>query len=508
MSLFAAAALGTMLLSAQAAPANPGLGINLNGIVSYGTEIPFTDLFKTACGWISQAPGQPFGKGPPLALDAYGWVKGLAGGGNVAEAIFCPDAGIIFGGKTLTCFYDGDGLIDFPGNARVVARAPGRVAFQVLPKPGSLTLVLKRTNPANPVRNISVVQPGFERVYRHQPFSPAFVKRWSQFQVLRFMDWQSTNNSLMMQWADRSVPIQNTQVGPKGVCLEYMIALANATGSNPWFCMPHRATDDFVRNFAAMVKRDLHPSLKVYVEYSNECWNGMFAQAKYCQQEGLKFNLSKDPYQAQLKFYALRSIEIFKMWEGVLGDKTRLVRVLAAQAAVPATGNTILSTADAAKNADAIAIAPYFGYSFGSPNTAQTVAAMSVPALLEGCRASIAQVRVAVQAYSELAQKNGLRLLAYEGGQHLVGFAGAENNDQLAQLFIAANRDPGMKDLYLEHLGAWHACGGDVFCLFSSMSSYGKFGSWGLLEHEFQNPAAAPKYTAALEFLASLSSGH
>jgi len=94
-----------------------------------------------------------------------------------------------------------------------------------------------------------------------------------------------------------------------------------------------------------------------------------------------------------------------------------------------------------------------------------------------------------------------VRLVAYEGGQHLAGHGGAENNEKLTQLFHAANHHPGMRDLYLEDLRNWQDAGGDLFCVLSSMGRYSKWGSWGLLEYAGQDPKTAPKYQAVREVL-------
>ena len=58
-----------------------------------------------------------------------------------------------------------------------------------------------------------------------------------------------------------------------------------------------------------------------------------------------------------------------------------------------------------------------------------------------------------------------------------------------------------MKDLYLQNLKDWQAAGGGLFCVFSSMGLYSKWGSWGLLEHAGQGPKTAPKYQAVRQFL-------
>jgi len=178
-----------------------------------------------------------------------------------------------------------------------------------------------------------------------------------------------------------------------GVAPELMIDLCNRQKVDPWFCVPHLASDDFVKQFAALVRKKLDKERKVYVEYSNECWNGQFAQARYCAEQGAKLGLSKNRYEGQLRYYSQRSVEVFDVWEKELG-KDRLVRVLATQSANPWTGTTVLDWKNAHERADAVAIAPYFGNRFGDPKTADAVARMSVEDVLKGwTRTSTATAR-------------------------------------------------------------------------------------------------------------------
>ncbi|MGC8713809.1 MAG: hypothetical protein ACP5RH_15575, partial [Leptodesmis sp.] len=100
------------------------------------------------------------------------------------------------------------------------------------------------------------------------PFHPLFLDRLSQFNTLRFMDWGATNNSPLVNWADRTTINSATQASNQGVALEYMIQLANTLKINPWFNIPAEASDDYVRQFATMVRDQLDPSLRVYIEYS------------------------------------------------------------------------------------------------------------------------------------------------------------------------------------------------------------------------------------------------
>ncbi len=315
------------------------------------------------------------------------------------------------------------------------------------------------------------------------------------------MDWMRTNNATVETWDQRPTPHMQTQGGNKGVALEYMILLANKLKASPWFCMPHEASHDYVENFAKMVKEKLDPSLKVYVEYSNEVWNFQFEQSRYASRVGQGMKLSDDPFEAALSYYAKRSEEIFQIWEDVFGSSDRLVRVVAAQSGNPWTSEKILGFEKAHESADALAIAPYFGGDLGKPETQNQVARISLGEIMNRCRTHMAKGHRKVRAHAALAKKYGLALIAYEGGQHLVGTGGAENNPELTALFLAANRDPEMKTLYLQDLQGWKKAGGGLYTAFSSMGRYGKWGSWGLLQHENQDPATAPKYQAILEFM-------
>lgn len=122
------------------------------------------------------------------------------------------------------------------------------------------------------------------------PFLPEFLDFCRPFHWLRFMSRGATNNSIEEEWATRKIATFYTQVGASGdpdaiyspapnaferiysggVAIEIMIQISNELKINPWFCIPHRATDDYIVQFAKLVKARLDPSLKVYIEHSNE----------------------------------------------------------------------------------------------------------------------------------------------------------------------------------------------------------------------------------------------
>jgi len=477
------------------------LGINLGGVRYWSTEIVFVDLFKHSQTWKSQAPGKEYGQGGPLDLTEDGWVRSLADGGQFADSIILSPIKDRYPGGIYTCLYDGKGQLKFAHGTKVIEKKPGRIQVKISPDQNLLTLAITETDPKDPVRNIRFILPGFDQMYHERPFHPEFLKRWEKFKTIRFMDWQQTNGSQQQDWSDRPTPAMQTQGSRRGIALEYMIQLANTLNADPWFCMPHLATDDYVRKFAQMVKQQLKPNLKIYVEYSNECWNSMFGQARYCREKGKELGLSDNDYQAQLRFYSSRCVEIFKMWEQVFGGTEQLVRVLAAQSANPWTSIQVMDFQDACKHADVLGIAPYFGNALGSPKRQDEVAEMTVDEVLDACAGFIEKNNATIAKQAQQAEERGLRLVAYEGGQHLVGHGGAQENKTLEQLFHTANRHPRMKKLYLDYLRGWKQAGGTMMAMFSSMGRYSKWGSWGLMEYHSQPVSEAPKYQAVLQFL-------
>lgn len=480
----------------------PQLGMNLHGPCDWNTELPFVDVFRMSRPWISQTKGQGWGKGPELSLDEHGWVTRLEPD-CWAETLLCTIDGGHYPAGQYTVLYEGDGKLDVGNAARVVSSEPGRMVINVDSSKGTIFLKLLATDPQNPVRNIRVIMPGFETTYRENPFHPVFLRRWQGVACVRFMDWMETNSSKIRQWSERPTPADAT-FSAKGVPLEGMIDLCNRLQADPWFCMPHQADDDFVRRFAQMVHQKLAPKRKVYVEYSNEVWNGMFAQSRYAGEQGKKLGLADKPWEAAWHYTAYRSMQIFQIWEDVFGGTKRLVRVLPTQAAVPHVSEQVAGFQKAYEHADALAIAPYISCNVpkaGKKLTADEVANWTVDQVLDHLeQKSLPESIGWIKAQKAVADKYNLRLIAYEGGQHMVGVQGGENNEKMNALFHTVNRHPRMGDVYRQYFDAWTAAGGQLFCYFSSVGRWSKWGSWGILEHYDDNPARSPKFMATMRW--------
>lgn len=290
------------------------------------------------------------------------------------------------------------------------------------------------------------------------------------------------------------------------VPVEIQLDLANRLGADAWLTVPHRATDEYVSRLANTVRDQLAPNLRVYVEYSNEIWNGIFSQGSYAEQQGLALGLASSPFEARLRFQARRSVEIFEIFESVFpaAERQRLVRVIAAQAANAWTSRVLLDHDDTLAHVDALAIAPYFGGSLGGPDRVADVRAMSLDVLFaELTNVAVPESLAWITAQAEDAGARGVDLIAYEGGNHLAGHGGVENDATINALFDAANRDPRMHELYTTYLEGWKERGGKLFVHFVNCSAPNKWGRWGALEYLEQPRADAPKYDALFDFIES-----
>lgn len=131
-------------------------------------------------------------------------------------------------------------------------------------------MVLRATNPANPVRNLRIMPKALENVAGRQPFHPWFLKDIERYSVLRFQGWLGTNADTLVPWEQRVTPSYNSQTGPGGVAFDYLVQLCNQLGAAPWINVHHLADDTYVRNVATFLRDKLRPDVRIFVEHSNE----------------------------------------------------------------------------------------------------------------------------------------------------------------------------------------------------------------------------------------------
>ena len=379
----------TAVPRAPAPPPHPALGANLTQVADYNREWPFVDAFKAARPWISQQEGASWGQGPALQLDSHGWITSLQPG-QYAETIMYDNAiddQADYPVGQYTLLYDGSGTLSFDlQSATIVSQSPGRMVVNVPSGLNGIFLIESATDPTNPIRNIRFILPGFESTYQTQPFHPLFLQQLQNYQVLRFMEWMVTNGSTVQNWTDRATPDDYTYAW-RGVPLEVMIQLANTLNITPWFNIPAQASDDYIRQFAPLVNQNLNSGLRFYLEYSNETWNTSFSQSTYIQAQGNAMGFSTNPTLNGAYYTAYRSVQMFNIFQSVLGSSSPMIRVIASQAENSWLSDQTLQFQNAFASADVLAIAPYFNCSdvatggfgvLGDLPTADQVVAMSI----------------------------------------------------------------------------------------------------------------------------------
>lgn len=508
--LFAALCSLATLNHAQAQFKNDGaqLGANIYEIVDWSSTLMFTDLMHEAREWIPQT-NSIFDTGETLNLrPSDGYPASLLSGHWASTGLKTGSGGFYPAGN-YTLLYDGEGNVGVRHDAITYHTEPGLIRFRVDNPSGSgILLTIYETNPANPVRNIRVVLPGFEDSYETQYFHPKFIESLQPFSVLRFMDTQHTNWSAVETWDHRTKYENYTQQGPYGASIEMMIDLANEVGADPWFCIPHRANDQFIQNFAAMVRDRLNPDLKVYIELSNEIWNSFFGQAQYFEGIGKSRYPEVTPFEARLRAQSDRSVEMFDIFEQVFGGTERVVRVIGSFHVGTWASQTLLAWNNTYQKTDAIATAPYFGHALGNPNAGHNTPNQSLDYVFSFLATDMAAQRNQSLSQKAIADSFGVRLITYEGGQHLAAGGEWQENSAVTQLFTTANRDPRMRQLYRDYHRGWYEDIGDLFVSYSLTGPlYNKYGSWAMIEKYTRPFSEAPKYMGLLDFYNEISVG-
>jgi hypothetical protein len=479
------------------------VGTNLAGIGYWSSQFPFADMMKGATAWVSREDNgvwnAPFPSSTP-----DGYPASLRQGQHAVSTV--ASEGSRYPAGRYVVLWEGDGSISFPTDvATVVESSAGRVAIDVRSTASALWLSIDSTSPANPLRNLRFLWPGTESTYRTQTFNKEFLSRTQPFSVIRFMDWGATNGSSVIGWSDRAL-VSDQTYQQRGVPIEVMIDLANTLHADPWFCIPHQASDDYVRSFAALLRNRLDSTLKPHIEYSNEVWNTGFAQTHWAIAESQRRGLSS-PFGMPSLFYAERSVEIFKLMREVYGtDSGRLVRVIAGQAAWTQFLESALAWKDTAANADVMAIAPYFiAEAAAQASNVDSTLKLSSDAIVDQMYAYVrGTVRSWIVANAALAGRYALKMKGYEGGSgNSADYFAADKVDAMTQLFAAANRNARMRDLYVEYYGIWTANGGDTLNQYNDVGLWKPWGMWGALEYVTQDPLTAPKYRGLLDFIAA-----
>lgn len=467
-------------ISANGTCRSKSIGVNLTHANYYSSEMTLNDIARYSGGW--QRQWNSDFKDVPFSVDENGYITELIDPKG-AYAIITDDkwGRDVDEDRNYVLLYDGDGDLSFGLNApQVISKEPGVLHIKMPANAGRFTLKLKSTSRTNYVRNIRILPESQYEKSTTGYVRDNFKNKWANSSVFRYLDPLETNNSDETQWSDRA---SESSFGKGKISYEDIIRISNDTNTDPWITIPHMADDDYIRNLAILFKEKLAPSLKVYVEYTNEAWNASFTQYKYLKAKADSLGQSNNIQ------YGLESKRVFEIWMNVYGTsyRNRIVRVIGAQLVNPWLGSRILDTEGLAETADAIAV----GYYIGADTT------LSLDGIFEKMLGEkLDEVRSYLRQYKKIADDNGLKLVAYEAGQHLVK---PHESSDISNKLIAANRDPRMTEVYTKMYETWKDVGGELIVWYKSTGSYSKWGSWGILES--MNQISSPKYDAIKQIL-------
>lgn len=512
----------------RAYPMRFKMGMNPAGVNFWGSAVPFTNAIKSARPWRVVSTGND------AALDERGYP--LLEGGQAAEAVVL-NANYPEGTYKLT--WEGTGQVAIqPLGLDIVSLAPGAITLRGKPS-GYSRIVVASIDPDDPLRSMALYLPGHDA--DSPTFNPQFVQALRPYGVLRYMDFMQTNGSAIRTWSDRPEQEDFTYCKTDGIPLEHLIELANELGAYPWFCMPHKADDDFIGRAAEMVRDRLDPNLVCFVEYSNEVGNGSFAVHGYATAQGRELGLATEAevaaFNAKYKyveggemldfvdvrgpanlaalqrhrFQGLRTERISKIWNDVFGDDADRVKIVI-------TGSTqqLQMAMDNSQVADAVdytAACSYWGFGLGRRIAAsgKSVPELTKDDIFRMLRDDIEEkIGPKARQQAQVARQFGKELILYEGGQHLSAYGGGYGNlskedlQHFEALCLACQRDPRMGELMQLDFDKWFNAGAKLYTVFSHISpASGKY-AWGMQEYLGQPLDEAIKLTALLEYMETL----
>lgn len=465
------------------------VGMNLSPLSYWTGERPFADPIQSNARFYIELPGT---KGAPLVnqvpLDSNGLPTAVPKGTVVVvaiqEASFIPSARHdcrISAGWSVAGF--NNSFVTQNGTqfrlATMANRGPVTKLNLTAQRDGAALSELKCT--PNPVNAAS------------GPFNPALLDDLRPFGVLRFMKWMRAEYDPPNRWAARPTPRTRSQAEDGGVALEHMVDLAARLGADPWFTVPLDADDSYNRNFATYVRDHLPRGRRAYVEVSNEVWNAAGLPSKEAGRQGRVRYPNAGALEAADFYYADRVRAVMAIWGEVFGaeTKTRVVRVLAGQAAYSQRAINALEHNETWRSVDALAIAPYFGNGVQSINMTGDARLRELAARGPGyVDKAIADART----NKLVAAKYGLSLVAYEAGPDFIGY------DPVAKADAEKWRQsPALSQLYQSYLARWRREIGGLIVLFDATGNDG----YGHKLYTGQPLDKAPLMKVATEFAVS-----
>lgn len=364
-----------------------------------------------------------------------------------------------------TVRWAGTGSLSFSGDAKNVSLDTGAKTgtFQRKGEGGFLYCDM-----VPPITSLEIVKTEHLALYdAGEIYVPENIELLRDMRDTRFLDASGVNGSNAVDWVNRRTPdwISFNGANTKdpfptnnwGLPIEYQVELCNRLGADGWFFFPRFASSDYVANLVAYVRDNLNEGLVPTFEYGNEPWNntlngGVFFQyLRDTVPTALGWDVSAylvnsaGKHRITRSSYVYRLCQIMPVVDATMAGSRPYHKAINTQAANGGVFNEFVQaevwnvnnpTERAAlwgqPNAivDTIAIGPYYGgASFISSRLPALEAALNAGIFNEylfdalmtpGNNNSFPAVRGFFVSHRAHADNYGMRLTAYEGGQHML----------------------------------------------------------------------------------------
>lgn len=488
------------------------LGVNLEGPADWGVSWPLNDIMKLSRAfftqnqvwvdgginaWDTEAFSQiPIGdNGYPLELPAD--IKGMESP-QIITTVWANTESMPEGDYQV--YYDGKGKIEFGFDAVGEDLGDGRMIMHLTYKDNIASMSIVESSGADPIHNIRIYVPGADP---EELFNPVFLEKCEPFSLLRMMDWGATNFSTLSDWSDRATAEDITFTSGKGYPYEYMIELSNQLHKDVWICIPHLATDEYIKNLSELLFENLDPDLNVYIEYSNEVWNWMFDQTNYLYENG---DAGVD-WPERIVPFIQNALDVF--YDSWPGDKSRVSRVVGVQVGwYDVCERIVLSMREG--SFEIISPTSYFGFDEEAIQALEEAGSSADNALLEEIALdSVESIGTEIEKVADLCNRLGVKMAYYEGGQHFTPDPFGSEQDY-GQALIDIQHDPSMYDVYMKWFEELEkikvdANGDTTLCVLFTLASpdsdrYGSFGLFTDLYHDVDIDTI-PKYKAVKDYM-------
>ncbi len=479
------------------------MGINLHSARDWAGSFFFADAMKSARAW------KEVGGDGVLQVDEHGW--------PLEDAEIVVMHGLLESHGWYDIYFTG--RADVAGTSDMTydpATNTSHCRYERTDPTGGQIMKLQFTNTDGGVQNVKVMRPkvpgGSECYDTSVTFTDQIKTAASKFQFVRYMDLLGANTDLIdsslqstrdgrldsayytqCPWASDTGARWGYQ-GP-GIAYEYVVQFANETMTDPYINIYISSTDEKIRWIAELFHERLQPDLKLYVEYSNEVWNGTFPQNGWNlraansepEESVLRWDGSDmNGWQLGYRRMARRTVEIGNIFRDVFGEGQMMTRVRPVLMWQRANANNYGHIALAfleefyntvhEHNAEAHPPSYYIygggGAGYYSCNANDPLSSVD-DVLQSGSMPPDAPGWKDEQAYNaKLAACYGLKHIVYEGG--LVTTVQGNLTESLKN---AVRDDPRITANIVGKIGTFHSVGGHMFGYFHSNDDEER---WGL----------------------------